>query len=49
MIRLLFAVFALVGILSAPASFRSSPAALPADGIADCKGISLPGVKASLQ
>jgi hypothetical protein len=48
MIRLLFTAFALVGILSAPAFFRSPPAALPADGIADCKQIKLPGLKASL-
>jgi hypothetical protein len=37
MMRLLITALALVGLLSVPTFFRSSPAAFPNDGIADCK------------
>jgi hypothetical protein len=49
MMRLLITAFALVAILSAPAFFRSSPATVANEGVADCKRIMLPGVKVSLQ
>jgi hypothetical protein len=49
MMRLLITAFALVAIFSAPAFFRSSPATVASQGVADCKRIMPSGVQVSLQ